>query len=75
MRCKSCDYSLENLPEHRCPECGRAFDPNDPQTWNMPGERQRKRARLIGLIVLAALILFLIAAFIPVLQHYPVFGH
>src|SRR5688572_2683449 len=29
MRCKTCHYSLENLTEDRCPECGREFDPND----------------------------------------------
>ena len=33
MRCKTCHYSLLNLPEHRCPECGNAFDPNDPSTF------------------------------------------
>jgi hypothetical protein len=33
MRCKTCHYSLANLTEHRCPECGRAFDPNDPNTF------------------------------------------
>jgi hypothetical protein len=35
MRCLGCQYNLKNLTpvggggEHRCPECGRAFDPND----------------------------------------------
>jgi hypothetical protein len=29
MRCKNCHYALEGLAEHRCPECGRAFDPDD----------------------------------------------
>lgn len=24
-KCPKCGYSLENLPEMRCPECGRAF--------------------------------------------------
>jgi hypothetical protein len=32
VRCKSCHYSLENLTEHRCPECGTPFDPTDPDT-------------------------------------------
>lgn len=26
MRCQGCGYALWNLPEPRCPECGRAFD-------------------------------------------------
>lgn len=25
--CTQCGYSLRGLPENRCPECGRAFDP------------------------------------------------
>jgi len=27
MNCPSCGYDLRGLPEHRCPECGRPFDP------------------------------------------------
>ena len=33
MRCFGCQYDLSNLSGHRCPECGRAFDPNDPRTF------------------------------------------
>jgi predicted amidophosphoribosyltransferase len=33
VRCLSCKYDLKNLTEHRCPECGREFDPNDPTTY------------------------------------------
>ena len=40
MRCLSCNYELKNLTEHRCPECGRAFDPADPATFRSPGEWQ-----------------------------------
>lgn len=29
MRCLTCQYDLRKLSERRCPECGRAFDPND----------------------------------------------
>jgi hypothetical protein len=41
VRCKGCQYSLLNLagPPHRCPECGRAFDPEDPRTFT-PDYRQ-----------------------------------
>ncbi|HKQ46954.1 MAG TPA: hypothetical protein VJZ71_02665 [Phycisphaerae bacterium] len=35
-RCLSCDYPLMSLSEHRCPECGRAFDPADPRTVRTP---------------------------------------
>src|SRR5262245_18261377 len=36
MRCQGCGYLLKNLVEHRCPECGRAFDPNDLSTFEEP---------------------------------------
>lgn len=31
-RCLGCDYLLHGLPENRCPECGRPFDPARPET-------------------------------------------
>lgn len=36
-RCLDCGYILGGLPENRCPECGRPFDPNDPQTYDPHG--------------------------------------
>ncbi len=35
-RCLGCDYPLLSLPENRCPECGRGFDPDDPRTVRTP---------------------------------------
>ena len=32
--CLDCNYPLLDQPPHRCAECGRAFDPADPQTLN-----------------------------------------
>jgi hypothetical protein len=32
--CLGCDYHIDGLPEPRCPECGRKFDPADPLTVN-----------------------------------------
>jgi hypothetical protein len=32
-RCLDCGYILDGLPEPRCPECGRAFDPDKPETY------------------------------------------
>lgn len=32
-RCLDCGYILDGLPEPRCPECGRAFDPGDAATY------------------------------------------
>ena len=34
VRCKTCHYSLTNLTKHRCPECGKPFDPNDPSSFD-----------------------------------------
>jgi hypothetical protein len=34
MRCLNCGYDLHGLPESRCPECGRAFDPNNAGTFD-----------------------------------------
>jgi len=33
MRCRGCAYDLRGLAEHRCPECGRGFDPAKPETF------------------------------------------
>jgi predicted amidophosphoribosyltransferase len=33
MACLECGYALDGLKSLQCPECGRDFDPSDPQTW------------------------------------------
>lgn len=52
MHCLTCQYDLRNLTEHRCPECGRPFDPSDECTFDgvSPGLRL---AVTIGLLVFA----------------------
>ncbi len=32
--CLKCGYVLDGLPENRCPECGRGFDPQKSDTWS-----------------------------------------
>jgi hypothetical protein len=34
-RCLGCGYILDGLPEPRCPECGRGFDPLDSSTFRI----------------------------------------
>jgi hypothetical protein len=41
--CANCFYSLHGLTEHRCPECGRPFNPDDPRTF---AHAPRRRAFL-----------------------------
>lgn len=33
MVCSACDYPLDGLASSACPECGHAFDRNDPETF------------------------------------------
>lgn len=65
MRCLSCKYDLSQLTEHRCPECGRAFDPTDPGTfhseslsWVRYVVPRRNRDYAASLVVLGLLIVF-----------------
>ncbi len=37
--CRSCGYDLRSLSEHRCPECGREFDPGEKQTYDLKPRR------------------------------------
>lgn len=40
-QCLTCGYLLRGLPEPKCPECGRPFDPLDATTFE--GDSQRRR--------------------------------
>ncbi len=39
MFCLKCRYPLKELPDPRCPECGRPFDPLDPSTFHQHEQR------------------------------------
>jgi hypothetical protein len=59
MYCRRCDYILDGIDSHRCPECGRDFDPTDPKTFATAPRLQRVYMpilRLIGRAVAGALI-------------------
>jgi hypothetical protein len=51
VRCKTCHYSLANLTEHRCPECGTSFDPNDPATFVEDGPRILTLRRMLHILL------------------------
>jgi hypothetical protein len=54
-RCLGCGYLLRGLAEHRCPECGRAFDPGDITTFDSPRHgAAARRAMLLEFIPLLA---------------------
>ena len=67
MRCTTCHYSLTGLAEHRCPECGSAFDPDDPSTFDSstmrPGTRLAIRIAIM-VIVLLALVTGIVAIYV-----------
>jgi predicted amidophosphoribosyltransferase len=58
MRCLNCKYDLRKLSEHRCPECGRPFNPNDPKTFDT---RKRSDFRYALTIILLAGGIFVVA--------------
>jgi hypothetical protein len=39
--CLNCFYNLHGLIEHRCPECGRLFNPADSRTYSRTPSAQR----------------------------------
>ena len=43
MHCLTCHYDLTHLAAHRCPECGRRFNPTDPNTFEDPADTERFR--------------------------------
>lgn len=47
MYCRKCCYDLRALPQARCPECGRTFNPSDPTTSaDLPAHPPRWLARV-----------------------------
>jgi hypothetical protein len=60
MFCQNCDYSLANrgAAEHRCPECGRVFDPSDASTFESasPGERAGTERFAVWMLLLLVVV-------------------
>ena len=57
--CRRCGYNLAALPEPRCPECGRVFDPADSRTFQRHPLRRwlhHIRRAAAGLLILLLLL-------------------
>lgn len=65
-KCLGCAYILDHLPENRCPECGRAFDPEDPATFTVG--RYRSGTSLLTWACIGSLLLLF--PFIYVISFY-----
>lgn len=59
MFCRHCGYNLHGLPENRCAECGRTFDPNNRKSYSThSGSPSRRRwARRIVVSFIAIILL------------------
>ena len=60
--CLTCDYPLRDLAGHRCPECGREFDPTDADTMHLGRPRGRIARMLVQPTSPALVVLAVIAA-------------
>ena len=52
MQCRTCQYTLDRISDHRCPECGTEFDPGDPHSYLDPST-SAYRPREIAVVALA----------------------
>ena len=43
MYCLACEYDLNGLETGNCPECGRAFEPADPDSFLVTASRARRK--------------------------------
>ena len=76
MRCKACGYDLRSLPEHRCPECGRRFDPDNPRTFLTKPVCGRRYLLLavVGTVLVATPLIIAELADLDVLHLPPLLG-
>ena len=70
MYCRTCKYDLRGQVEHRCPECGRTFSLDDPDTYLsvIPG-RLRVLAGVVGKALCLSPITLTIAFVILICAH------
>ncbi len=76
MYCRQCHYDLRALTTNRCPECGHAFDPRNPDTFysELPTVRSRVQSFLEsgfswrGWIVVILCLFWLFVFLLPALE-------
>ena len=56
MYCSKCKYDLKGLTEHRCPECGQPFEPDNPMTYVQCPWVHQPRNILVGLVLILLVI-------------------
>jgi hypothetical protein len=60
MLCRQCRYVLDGLPVNHCPECGRHFDPANPDTFLETGKSGRGwKTALVALTLLLVFMVFI----------------
>jgi hypothetical protein len=62
MYCRGCGYDLQKLDTDRCPECGRAFDPDDHKTYHRTARRYTVRRIIrshLWKLAVAAMVLYM----------------
>ncbi len=78
--CLGCSYVLDGLPENRCSECARPFDPQDPRTFRRTHSPNAGRWKIffeptpLGMIVclvLPAILSLLLYLILPLLPRLP----
>lgn len=64
MHCLNCGYSLKDLREAKCPECGREFDPRNAKTYGDSSPLRFAAAQTTGTI--AATVALLVLCVCPI---------
>lgn len=55
IRCPSCGESLGSLAIRACPKCGRAFQPNEPKSFDTRPRAQRSAIRIVTGVAISVL--------------------
>ena len=55
MYCLACDYDLTHLDTDRCPECGRAFNPLNPDTFAAKTLADRRAQMVVTIVIVLAI--------------------